>query len=82
MARETPDILKKILDYKIEYIERTKRKISLEELKRRSDDCPPQRGFTNSLIKTISNDKPAVIAEIKKASPSKGIICKNFNPDV
>ena len=82
MARETPDILKKILDYKIEYIERTKRKISLEELKRRSDDCPPQRGFTNSLIETISNDKPAVIAEIKKASPSKGIICKNFNPDV
>ena len=82
MTKDKPDILKKILDYKIEYIEHTKRKISPEELKHRSDDCPPQRGFTNSLIETISNDKPAVIAEIKKASPSKGIICKNFNPDV
>ena len=82
MQKKTPDILKRILDYKIEYIEHSKRKISLNELKHLADDCPPRRGFTNNLIETISNGNPAVIAEIKKASPSKGIICENFRPDV
>ena len=81
MPKKTPDILKKILDYKIEYIDYKKRKVSLEELKHRSDDSPQRRGFTNSLIKTIANGNPGVIAEIKKASPSRGIICENFNPD-
>ena len=81
MQKKTPDILKKILEYKIEYIDDKKREISLEELKHRSDDSPQRRGFTNSLIKTIANGNPGVIAEIKKASPSKGIICDNFNPD-
>ena len=81
MQKKTPDILKKILDYKIEYIDDKKSEISLEELKHRSDDSPQRRGFTNSLIKTIANGNPGVIAEIKKASPSKGIICDNFNPD-
>ena len=71
MPKKTPDILKKILDYKIEYIDYKKRKVSLEELKHRSDDSPQRRGFTNSLIKTIANGNPGVIAEIKKASPSK-----------
>ena len=51
MQKKTPDILKKILDYKIEYIDYKKREISLEELKHRSDDSPQRRGFTNSLIK-------------------------------
>ncbi len=81
MPKETPDILKKILDYKIEYVRGKKSKVSLEEIKLRSDDCPERRGFTNSLIETISSGNPGVIAEIKKASPSKGIICKNFNPN-
>ena len=54
MQKKTPDILEKILDYKIEYIDDKKRKISLEELKHRSDDSPQRRGFTNSLIKTLT----------------------------
>ena len=81
MPKETPDILKKILDYKIEYIKDRKSKVSLKELKIRSDDCPQRRGFTSSLMETIASGNPGVIAEIKKASPSKGIICENFNPD-
>jgi len=81
MTKETPDILKKILDYKIEYIKDKKSEVSLKELKIRSDDCPKRRGFTNSLMETIASGNPGVIAEIKKASPSKGIICENFNPD-
>ena len=81
MTRDKPDILKKILDYKIEYIEHTKRKISLKELKHRSEDCPPTRGFTNNLISSINNNSPGIIAEIKKASPSQGVICENFKPD-
>ena len=43
-----------------------KSKISLNELKLRSNDCPQRRGFTNSLIETISSGNPGVIAEIKK----------------
>ena len=81
MPKETPDILKKILDYKIEYIKDRKSKVSLKELKIRSDNCPKRRGFTNNLMETIASGNPGVIAEIKKASPSKGIICENFNPD-
>ena len=82
MSKETPNILKKILNYKKEYIENVKRDLPLKELKSMALDCPPARGFTNSILKTIENDKPAIIAEIKKASPSKGIICENFNPSV
>ena len=76
MSKETPNILKKILDYKKEYIENVKRDLPIKELKSMALDCPPARGFTNSILKTIENDKPAIIAEIKKASPSKGIFVK------
>lgn len=81
MQQETPDILKNILNYKAEYVEHVKRKSSLQELKHRVDDCAPARGFTYNLLKTIEEGKPGVIAEIKKASPSRGIIREDFQPD-
>jgi len=81
MQQETPDILKNILIYKAEYIEHVKRKSSLQEQKHRADDCKPARGFTNTLLKTIEEGKPGIIAEIKKASPSRGIIRDDFQPD-
>ena len=81
MAQDTPDILKKILARKSEEISEHKPKMSEQELKNRADDCPPTRGFTMVIEKTIDEGRAAVIAEIKKASPSKGIICENFDPE-
>ena len=76
-----PNILKDILNYKAEYIEHVKRKTSLNDQKHRATDSEATRGFTNNLLNTISEGRPAVIAEIKKASPSRGIIREDFHPD-
>lgn len=81
MQTDTPDILKDILNYKAEYIEHIKRTAPLKDQQHRAEDCEPVRGFTNNLLKTISDGKPGVIAEIKKASPSRGIIREDFQPD-
>jgi indole-3-glycerol phosphate synthase len=81
MAQDTPDILKKILARKSEEISECKSKMSEQELKDRADDCPPTRGFNMSIEKSIGEGHAAVIAEIKRASPSKGVICENFDPE-
>jgi len=81
MQADTPDILKDILNYKTEYVEHVKRTASIQDQKHRAADCEATRGFTNSLLRTITEGKPGVIAEIKKASPSRGIIRKDFHPD-
>ena len=82
MTQDTPDILKKILARKSEEISERKSKMSEQELKDRADDCTPTRGFNMAIEKSISEGKAAVIAEIKKASPSKGVICENFDPEL
>ena len=76
----TPDILVKILDRKREEIAERSEKTPLAELKSRIETASPVRGFVNAIELTISQAKPAVIAEIKKASPSKGVIRENFDP--
>lgn len=81
MQTDTPDILKNILNYKAEYVAHVKRKTSLQELQHRTDDCEATRGFTYTLLKTIDAGKPGIIAEIKKASPSRGIIREDFHAD-
>lgn len=77
---DTPDILKKILARKSEEIAERQAKIPLVELKQRVQDAPSQRGFYQAILDKLEQNQPAVIAEIKKASPSKGIICENFDP--
>ena len=77
---DTPDILKKILDRKVEEIIFRSKQISLSQLKDGVYDAPPVRGFVNAIEARIANLRPAVIAEIKKASPSKGVIRENFDP--
>ena len=81
MAQDTPDILKKILARKSEEISERKPKMPEQELRHRADDCPPTRGFSVAIEKSIGAGKAAVIAEIKKASPSMGVICENFDPE-
>jgi len=77
---DTPDILIKILRRKREEIaERSKNKpidILIEQVK----TADPVRGFIASMEKKINAGELAVIAEIKKASPSKGLLRENFNP--
>ncbi len=80
MQEDTPDILKSILTYKAEFVDHVKRKTSLVDVKARSNDSADRRGFTSNILGAIKSGKPAVIAEIKKASPSKGVIRENFKP--
>jgi indole-3-glycerol phosphate synthase len=78
--QDQSDILKKILARKAEEVAERKTKLSEADIKAKLSDSPPVRGFELALQKTISQGKPAVIAEIKKASPSKGVIRKDFHP--
>jgi len=77
----TPDILVKILDRKLEEIAERSASVSIDDLKQRCKSADPVRGFIRSIENKINNKQSAVIAEIKKASPSKGLLRENFKPD-
>jgi indole-3-glycerol phosphate synthase len=74
------DILKKILATKQQEVAASKAKTSLEQLQKQAEAQGDPRDFVGSIHKKIMANKPAVIAEIKKASPSKGVIRADFNP--
>jgi len=74
-----PSILQRILQRKSEEIEAGKNLMSGNELVARSKDCLPARGFELSLRQALEQG-PAIIAEVKKASPSAGIIREDFQP--
>ncbi len=74
------DILNRILrDKAIEVIERAQQ-CSLRALSAKVEHLPPTRGFAEAIREDISQGRSGVIAEIKKASPSKGVIRADFNP--
>ncbi len=77
---KTPTILRKIVDRKWQEIELRKRASTQADLKAQAGDQPATRGFANALRLRIDAEKPGVIAEIKKASPSKGILRDPFEP--
>ncbi len=77
---DTPTILKTIVERKWQEIEARQRKQTQAELKSRAFDQEDCRGFCAGIQSKLEASLPAVIAEIKKASPSKGIICQNFEP--
>ncbi len=74
------DILNKILATKREEVAAAKAKKSLDQVREEAYNQPDPRDFVGSILAKVDAGKPAVIAEIKKASPSKGVIRENFNP--
>ena len=82
---DTPTILRKILARKFEEVAERSTSTTLADLeqaiKRQSANSEMSpRGFTNVMAHSIAGDLPAVIAEIKKASPSKGLLRDPFVP--
>ena len=74
------DILTTILARKADEVAARKAAVPLEVLQQRLADAPPVRGFAAALLASIADGQPAVIAEVKKASPSKGLIRPDFHP--
>ena len=74
------DILQRILQRKAEEIQNRAAVTSLSVLESRLTAAAPVRGFVAALQHKLQNHKPAIIAEIKKASPSKGVIRQDFDP--
>jgi indole-3-glycerol phosphate synthase len=74
------DILDRILAVKRREVEDAKRAIPEDRLRRAAAQAGPARGFERALRDAARAGKPAVIAEIKRASPSKGLIRADFDP--
>ena len=75
-----PTILENIVARKYEEVQESRAKVSLAELEALCASADAPRGFADALRKRAALKQPAVIAEVKKASPSKGVIRENFNP--
>ena len=75
------DILTRILTTKQQEVAAAQAALPLAELRARAADMPPPRGFVQAMRAQHSQGRAALIAEIKKASPSKGLIRPNFHPE-
>jgi len=76
---EIPSILQRILETKAAEVAERSRRHDLAVISAMARDQPPARGFANR-VTTLAASGPAVIAEVKKASPSAGVIRENFRP--
>jgi indole-3-glycerol phosphate synthase len=74
------DVLQTILARKRAEVAARKTRVPIAELRTRNANAPPTRGFAAALRKRVEAGHAAVIAEIKKASPSKGMIRPDFDP--
>ncbi len=75
-----PDILRRIESYKRREIAEAKVRMPFKTLERQAREHDPPRGFIRAIERTLSENRIALIAEIKKASPSKGLIRADFEP--
>jgi|APSaa5957512535_1039671.scaffolds.fasta_scaffold82583_2 indole-3-glycerol phosphate synthase len=76
----TPDILKKIIARKEQEVIERKKNISFDQLMKKAYDNRETIDFYQALKNKVDLKQNAIIAEIKKASPSKGVLRENFNP--
>ncbi len=74
------DILDRILARKREEVEAARAAVPLAEMQARAAAAPPPRDFVGALRAKIAAGRPAVIAEMKRASPSKGLLRTDFDP--
>lgn len=75
-----PTVLEKIVARKHEEVAARKQIVSLSELHTQAQQASAVRGFAQALQQQVQKKQPAVIAEIKKASPSKGVLREDFDP--
>jgi indole-3-glycerol phosphate synthase len=73
-------ILEKIAEYKRDEVTVAKKRFPLSTVEEAAKNAAPARGFAHALLKKAHNGKYGLIAEIKKASPSKGLIRADFDP--
>ena len=79
MSNDRPDILQRILATKQREISARQQKVSIDDLQQQAHHVSPPRGFVAALRRRVEQGGAGVIAEIKKASPSKGVIREEFN---
>ncbi len=77
---ETPTVLRKIIARKHEEVAERRQQRPLEQLRQELVHPPETRGFVQAIADRLAEGRAAVIAEIKKASPSKGVIREHFDP--
>ena len=75
-----PTVLEKILARKAEEVAARRAILSLADVEQQARNADPVRGFAQALLTQAKRKQPAVIAEIKKASPSKGVLREHFVP--
>ena len=80
MSQSPPDILRKILDRKQQEIAERSARTPIDDMRVLAGDADPVRGFIASIERKIEDGRAGVIAEIKKASPSKGVLRESFDP--
>ncbi|WP_440996494.1 indole-3-glycerol phosphate synthase TrpC [Arhodomonas sp. SL1] len=78
--QEVPDILKRILERKAEVVAQRSEQVGMHAFRSRLEHAPPPRGFRAALARAVEAGGCGVIAEIKRASPSRGVIRDPFDP--
>lgn len=82
MTSPLPDALARITAYKLEHIAACKTAFPYAQIADRAREADPVRGFENALRSARDANRVGLIAEVKKASPSKGLIREDFDPPI